>query len=75
MVRTVLRFCAALRYPECSVLAAELALGQFECGGGARGENKLCAGDRVHPLSVGDGPIRRDPPKRSRKRASDLQEA
>ena len=33
MVRTVLRFCAALRYPECRVLAAELTLEQFERGG------------------------------------------
>jgi hypothetical protein len=33
MVRTVLRFCAALRYPECKVLAAELTLVQFERGG------------------------------------------
>lgn len=33
MVRTVLRFGAALRYPECRLLADELKLVQFERGG------------------------------------------
>jgi len=38
MVRTVLRFCAALRYPECKVLADELKLVQFERGGARQEE-------------------------------------
>lgn len=33
MFRTVLRFCAALRHPECKQLAEELKLVQFEKGG------------------------------------------
>jgi hypothetical protein len=33
MFRTVIRFCAALRYPECKQLADELKLVKFEKGG------------------------------------------
>jgi Phage integrase family len=33
MFRTVLRFCAALRYPDCKQLAEELTLVKFERGG------------------------------------------